>query len=184
MPRTLKTGLPVIENWSQSLEWRFLKNLEGHRKGYATWLRDKGHLWRARALEIELKVFAGEPLDPEERADLRSMRRDVDTGWWDMIWRGRSIYLCGQDPKRAFEFVCPVSWEGLETPERIGVRDCSGCGEQVYAAEGIEQAKRLADAGRCIAVPDGFGAKGVVVAGRPKRGWRVERALREHDTEA
>lgn len=170
------------ENWAQTAEWAFLKDLSGRRPAYAAWLRARGHRWRARAIELELQVFQGLPLDAEERAELRAMRRDVDAGWWDHIWRGRSIYLCGdrspRSPKDAFEFVCPMSWEALEPGASAGVRDCARCNKPVHAVEGVDQARRLADAGQCIAVPASFGDQNVVILGQPKRGWRVEQALR------
>lgn len=171
-----------IESWLNSSERRWLKPLQTPavdqaeiRGEYAQWLHSAGHTWRARVLVLEQTLFERGWLEGGEQAELATMRRDVDPGWWALIWRGRRIYGCGESRSSArvrFSYLCPMSWAALTPSEDASVRSCMQCHERVYRCDSVDEAAMHAQAGHCVALPAALasetGQPGArIVVGRP-----------------
>jgi uncharacterized protein (TIGR02996 family) len=51
-----------------------------------------------------------------------------------------------------FEYACPKRWDNMEVTHEPGVRFCDTCRKPVYYSPTIEEARRNAWDGRCVAV--------------------------------
>jgi uncharacterized protein (TIGR02996 family) len=81
----------------------------------------------------------------------------LPTSWLPIVSRlmiencepaGNSI----RQPLRTIEFECPKQWEQLKPTDDVSVRYCDACRKNVYYSESIDDAKRNAAQGRCVAV--------------------------------
>jgi hypothetical protein len=70
----------------------------------------------------------------------------------DMEWRRTVARPPIEKCAIRFELVCPKRWDALEPTDAPGQRFCGGCQKNVHYAPTVDDARRLALAGHCVAV--------------------------------
>ncbi|HEU0029266.1 MAG TPA: FHA domain-containing protein [Kofleriaceae bacterium] len=110
---------------------------------YADWLEGHGHATRAELLRLERLPIV-------ERARhldrIRELSATVDPSWRRKITR-TAIENCF-----AFDAECPKQWGALEPTARSAVRQCTKCNKHVFYCATLNEARRQAQRGHCIAV--------------------------------
>jgi uncharacterized protein (TIGR02996 family) len=116
---------------------------------YADWLEERGDA-RGEFLRLEatLSQMAEENrLFKRLRARLRKLREGISADWLARL-DSTAIENCDLQ----FNFVCPKRWEKLQMTSDCSVRFCDSCREKVFYSSSVEEARRHALAGRCVAV--------------------------------
>jgi uncharacterized protein (TIGR02996 family) len=116
---------------------------------YADWLEERGDP-RGEFLRLEVALM-NPPRDviawAGMAARLRRLRPTLDRDW--LIALGREpIEQC----ELSFQFQCPKRWDHLGITPHVDVRFCPMCKRYVHYSHSIEQARRQASQGRCVAV--------------------------------
>ena len=90
---------------------------------------------------------------------IKKLARHLPTDWLPVVSRLpiENCVAAGNAVRRPlqtieFEFECPKQWEQLTPTDAVGVRYCDACRQNVYYSESIDDAKRNAAQGRCVAV--------------------------------
>lgn len=119
---------------------------------YADWLEESGDpssIYRAEYLRIECALDALPARDPQRQklqARLRNLRATVGDDWWRQLdWA--AVEYCVE-----FEFRCPQRWDTLLPTDDAEVRHCPQCQRNVHYCHTQQEARRLADAGECVAI--------------------------------
>jgi uncharacterized protein (TIGR02996 family) len=120
---------------------------------YADWLDEQGDpasAARAEFLRAEAELV-GLPEEDERRpelvARLRRLARQLDRGWLRAVSRP-PIENC----EFRFFYQCPLQWDKLTPTDDARVRFCSGCQQNVYYCDSIDEARSHASQERCVAV--------------------------------
>jgi uncharacterized protein (TIGR02996 family) len=116
---------------------------------YADWLEERGEAARAEFLRAQELLVATAVDDPRfrERSDrMRELGAAIDVRWRYKVARPL-IENC-----LAIEFACPRDWGSLATTEKRNVRYCGSCAKQVFYCATVDEARRHAQRGRCVAV--------------------------------
>jgi uncharacterized protein (TIGR02996 family) len=131
---------------------------------YADWLEERGDQ-RGEFLRLEAALM--ELPREDERwagmaARLRDLRATIDRDWLTAL--GRSpIELC----ELPFAFQCPKQWDRLRLTADVEVRFCDFCRQEVFFCHTIEEARRHAWMGHCVAVdPEVPREKGDLISSR------------------
>jgi uncharacterized protein (TIGR02996 family) len=116
---------------------------------YADWLEERGDP-RGEFLRLEAALM--ELPREDERwagmaARLRALRATIDRDWLTALGR-EPIERC----ELSFQFQCPKRWDHLRVTPNVDVRFCSRCKRHVHYCHSIEEARRQASRGRCVAV--------------------------------
>jgi uncharacterized protein (TIGR02996 family) len=116
---------------------------------YADWLEERGDP-RGEFLRLEAALMEL-PLEDDRWAAMaarfRELRATIDRDWLTAL--GRSpVELC----ELPFAFQCPKQWDRLRLTGEVAVRFCESCRQNVYFCHTIEEAKRHAWSGHCVAV--------------------------------
>jgi uncharacterized protein (TIGR02996 family) len=117
---------------------------------YADWLDDHSDP-RGTYLRVEMDLQA--QTDPQcDRAValcewLANLKRDIDPFWLACFDRP-PIEGCEQ----RFSFLCPRKWEQLQTTDVAEIRYCTGCQQNVYYCNTIQEAQEHARCGECVAI--------------------------------
>ncbi len=122
---------------------------EASRAVYADWLEEQGEAARAEFLRVQELLVATAVDDPlfRERSDrMRELGAMIDVSWRYKVARPL-IESC-----LVVEFECPRDWGSLAMTEKRNVRYCGSCAKQVFYCLTIDEAKRHAQRGRCVAV--------------------------------
>jgi len=122
---------------------------EASRLVYADWLEEHGEATRAEFLRVQQALVSSAPEDPafRERSDrMRALAASIEVGWRYKIARP-IIENC-----LAFEFECPKEWGSLATTEKSNVRYCGACAKRVFYCGTVDEARRQAQRGNCVAV--------------------------------
>lgn len=131
------------------LLWAIAQRDEAGRMVYADWLEEHGDWVRAEFLRVQQALVATAPHDPAfaERSErLRELAAAIDVGWRYKVARP-AIENCV-----AVEFECPREWGSLAMTEKNSVRYCSSCAKRVFYCSTVEEARRHAQRGNCVAV--------------------------------
>lgn len=119
---------------------------------YADWLEERGDpssICRAEYLRVECELDALPKRDPKRtrlQARLRQLRASVGDDWWLVLdWSG--VEYCVE-----FEYRCPQRWDTLLPTDDAAVRHCPQCERNVHYCRSVRDARRLADAGECVAI--------------------------------
>jgi uncharacterized protein (TIGR02996 family) len=139
----------------QSLLDQIVAGDQDSRLVYADWLEGRGDAVRAEFLRLQQTLSAIDPNDgaarPQLRSDLRRLRElagRLDREWRQLV--GRPVV---EGCRRVtFDFACRMDWGTLAPTDRPDVRHCSGCGDDVYYARSVLDARHHARRGRCVAV--------------------------------
>jgi uncharacterized protein (TIGR02996 family) len=116
---------------------------------YADWLEDQGEAVRAEFLRTQDLLVATAVDDPlfRERSDrLRELAAAIDVSWRYKVARPL-VENC-----LAVELECPRDWGSLATTEKRDVRYCGSCEKQVFYCSTVDDARRHAQRGHCVAV--------------------------------
>jgi uncharacterized protein (TIGR02996 family) len=137
----------------------FLARLRAHpddevsRLVYADWLDERGDVESATKADF-LRLESGlkdTPPDTPARARLtarlRALAKHMPEPWKAAVARV-PLDLCGL----RWQFRCSLRWDQLEDTEQHWVRRCPMCEEPVYYSSSIDEAKRWAAMGRCVAL--------------------------------
>ena len=122
---------------------------EASRLVYADWLEEHGEATRAEFLRIQQALLSTTPEDPafRERSErMRVLAASIEVGWRYKIARP-IVENC-----LAFEFECPKEWGALATTEQSNVRYCGSCAKRVFYCGTVDEARRQAQRGNCVAV--------------------------------
>jgi uncharacterized protein (TIGR02996 family) len=136
---------------------------------YRDWLEEQGDE-RAEVLRLEAAIAATASDDaelPALRKDLRRLRALLRGRWrtWLMQVSQATVENCTGPPRRRrnkqnavtedaveFAFVCPKTWDGLQSTHDNSVRYCDVCQQHVFFCETVQAANDLAVIGHCIAI--------------------------------
>lgn len=122
---------------------------DASRMVYADWLEEHGEAVRAEFLRVQQALVTTSPDDASFQASserLRALAPAIDVAWRYKVARP-AIERCV-----AFDFECPKDWGSLATTERSNVRFCGACSKQVFYCSTVDEARRHADRGECVAV--------------------------------
>lgn len=122
---------------------------EASRIVYADWLEDQGEAVRAEFLRVQdllVTTPVGSPLFRERSDRMRELAAAIDVSWRYKVARPL-IENC-----MAVEFECPRDWGSLATTEKRNVRYCGSCAKQVFYCSTVDDARRHAQRGHCVAV--------------------------------
>jgi uncharacterized protein (TIGR02996 family) len=125
---------------------------------YADWLEDRGDP-RGEYLRLDAEVVRlpeGDPRRAECVSRLGALRAAVDPEWAAVVDRTR-IEGCSRVEHEGsfrvrFDVECPMRWQSLKRTGDPLVRFCEGCKKKVFYCGTVEQARRHAWFGHCIAV--------------------------------
>ncbi len=119
---------------------------------YADWLEEKADqasLYQAEYLRVECQLDAlpsGDSKRRRLRERLNELRQVVGDEWWRQFdWA--KVEYCVE-----FGYECPQRWDTLQSTDDPAVRHCSGCRQNVYYCESVEEAHRRADVNECVAI--------------------------------
>lgn len=116
----------------------------------ADWLEEKGRIDEAKfvRLQLELPIIPQDtPAFREARIKLHNLSEDLPLDWRRTVARP-AIENCDF----RFEFQCPKQWGALEPTADPAKRFCHSCKKNVHYAPTVDDARRLAIAGECVAV--------------------------------
>lgn len=126
---------------------------------YADWLEENGDQQRAEFLRLDA-VLAEKEAKQDDRAEQRERVRTARM-------RGRLMRLqttldpmwlaaVGHHPIEncvfQFAFKCPQRWDRLKATEDVAVRSCDQCRRKVYYCCSVDEVRRHALAGDCVAL--------------------------------
>lgn len=120
---------------------------------YADWLEEQGDEESARKAaflraEHELSELSiEEPKGDELVLRLRKLAKHLPVPWKSAVTRV-SLENCGL----MTEFECPKKWDQLQETGEDQVRFCSACKRTVHYCGTIDEAKRQAFEGHCVAI--------------------------------
>lgn len=125
------------------------------RRALSDWLEeqyDAVSTRKAEYIRADLEL-ASTPRNPKRKGDrkrLTDRRRELaaqlDLDWMAVVTLA-PIEVC------TFAFKCPLRWENLNPVEgETTVRHCSSCSENVFFSGTLDDARRHARAGHCVAV--------------------------------
>jgi uncharacterized protein (TIGR02996 family) len=127
---------------------------------YADWLDERGDTASAaKAAFLRTTAAHGGAVRARARGrkalkqQLHEMARALPKDWLTIV---SQVPVENCSP---FEFECPKRWESLGATDDPAVRYCDSCRQSVYYAQTIEEAKRHAWIGRCVAVQLGLPRK-------------------------
>jgi len=147
--------LPVLDD----TEAAFLESIEARpqndeeRLVYCDWLEEHGFIDRAEFLRIQISLRAyddhtvTEPAMLAASERLQTLSRSIDVRWRAIVARP-ALENCDV----RFELRCPKRWDQLTATPNDTVRYCQACERQVTFCSSIVEARRLAQAGGCVAV--------------------------------
>ena len=146
---------PRLELVEQSLLDQIAAGDEASRLVYADWLEGRGETSRAEFLRLQQSLAeiapTGSGVNVEFKGEVRRLRvlaRKLDREWRQLVGRP-AVEGCR---KVTFDFRCTMDWGTLAPTAEPGVRHCGGCGDNVYYAASVLEARRHARLGRCVAV--------------------------------
>src|SRR5262249_36539754 len=116
---------------------------------YADWLEEHGDP-RAEFLRVDCALAGMKPNDQRYEAlqgRLRQLSETLDAGWLTVVSRP-PIENCGL----RFKFRCPKKWDQLKSTGDDAQRFCETCRKTVYYCDSIEEGRRHAWQGDCIAI--------------------------------
>jgi uncharacterized protein (TIGR02996 family) len=122
---------------------------EASRLVYADWLEGNGDLVRAEFLRMQEQLVVTPPDDGGFAVlsdKLRHLAHSIDVKWRYKVARPL-IENC-----LAVEFECPKDWGSLATTEFSDIRYCGACAKRVYYCHTVDDARRQAGRGNCVAV--------------------------------
>jgi uncharacterized protein (TIGR02996 family) len=122
---------------------------EASRLVYADWLEGNGHVARAEFLRTQEQLVHTPPDDGGFRVlsdKLRHLAAEIDVQWRFKVARPL-VENC-----LAVEFECPRDWGSLATTEFSDIRYCGACSKRVYYCNTIDEARKQAGRGNCVAV--------------------------------
>lgn len=122
---------------------------DASRMVYADWLEEHGETLRAEFLRAQQILVATAPDDPSFRQ--RSNRMRELAGEIDVQWRYKVARPIVENCL-AVEFECPKDWGSLSTTEHSDIRYCGACAKRVYYCNTVDEARRQATRGNCVAV--------------------------------
>jgi uncharacterized protein (TIGR02996 family) len=122
---------------------------EASRVVYADWLEERGDIVRAEFLRVQEALVATAPEAPEFRE--RTERMQELAAGIDLSWRYKVARPVVENCL-AVEFECPREWGALATTERSSVRYCGACAKRVFYCATVDEARRHAGRGNCVAV--------------------------------
>jgi len=117
---------------------------------YADWLEQQGDLLRAEFLRVQDELLEMRPGDAElvvQASRLGALATQIDVAWRVRV-ASPGVERCGL----ALDFRCPMEWSMLQATQRDGVRHCAGCQKDVYYALSVEEARKYAKDGHCVAL--------------------------------
>lgn len=116
---------------------------------YADWLEERNDA-RAEFLRVECE-FASLPKEDERRARLKERLEELgaslDTRWLAAVSKS-PIENCDLQ----FAYACPLQWDRLNATDDGSVRFCETCSKNVFFCPTIQEARRRASSGECVAV--------------------------------
>lgn len=149
------SGEPPADDVEAALLAAIQAGDQASRLVYADWLEERGDAARARFLRLQEELAA---LPPERaRVPLREAAEDVELAWRMKVARV-PIENCehagadADEPALEFELRCPKAWSELAATPRAHVRHCGACDKPVYFSRTIDEARRHARRGECVAV--------------------------------
>jgi uncharacterized protein (TIGR02996 family) len=127
---------------------------------YADWLDDHGDATAATKSEFLRLTAAGRADVGDRQKRLRQLAAKLDADWLAAVSR---LPLENCSAKRAepparrelplrFDFLCDRRWEDLTPTADRAIRRCDSCRESVHYCNTIDDARRHARAGECVAV--------------------------------
>lgn len=157
----LEDGRPVGADSMDPSEQEFLAALDrsptddATRLVYGDWLEERGRSVEAEVLVLEAQIRAMGPDDPllgPRGERLRKLAARCEPTWLRVVSRA-PIERC---PEVRFTLSCPKTWDMLKPTEDPTVRACDACKKNVYYAPTIEEARRRAQDGACVALHIGL----------------------------
>jgi uncharacterized protein (TIGR02996 family) len=134
---------------------------------YRDWLEEHGDE-RAEVLRLEQAIAASKSDEADRaalREELRRLHQRLRHQWraWLRQVSQATVENCHGPPRRRrkegagneqveFKFVCPKTWDGLQTTHDDSVRFCSACHQHVFFCDTVEDANDLAVLGHCVAI--------------------------------
>jgi uncharacterized protein (TIGR02996 family) len=119
---------------------------------YADWLEERDDP-RAEFLRLEVQLAELKGRQKREERDkvrrrLRQLRATISPDWLARLDR-TVIENC----RVQFAYQCPKRWENLQQVQgNNGVRFCAACSKKVYFCWTVDEARRRAAMGNCVAV--------------------------------
>ena len=119
---------------------------------YADWLEERGDPDSARRAEYLRTECTLDTLPAKDKKRhhlqdrLRHLRTVVGDDWWQALDCARVEYCV------EFEYQCPQRWDMLTPTGDPAIRHCSECQQDVHYTRSGREARRLADAGMCVAI--------------------------------
>jgi uncharacterized protein (TIGR02996 family) len=132
------------------------------RLAYADWLEEQGDA--VSAAKAEFLRLTAQPGTEQQR--FQQLAANLDTDWLAVVSR-LPIENCGKKQQEAdvgevsvvesmggisFHFLCDKRWEDLQVTGDRAARFCDACRQNVHYCDTIQQARKHAWAGHCIAV--------------------------------
>jgi uncharacterized protein (TIGR02996 family) len=138
---------------------------DSYRLVFADWLEEQGD-GRAEFLRLDCRLQAlpagqSRPADLQERwMELRAL---LSPSWLAILGRS-SIENC----EHRFLFRCPERWDHLAPTDEAATRFCQACQERVYHCDTLEEARKVAREGHCVAIDEGLArSPGDLLSGPP-----------------
>lgn len=117
---------------------------------YADWLEEQGRLDHASYIRAQLAVVTADPNGEAFRRHkelIAAAATKLPLSWRSVVARA-PIENC--DLK--FELQCPKQWAALQPTNDPERRFCNACSKYVHYAPSVDNARRLAVMGHCVAV--------------------------------
>jgi uncharacterized protein (TIGR02996 family) len=140
-----------------AVEARFLEGIrrdprdDDARLVYADWLEQRDDHAHAELLRLELRLRGtapGDPVLPDLAKAFHALANDIASMRWRVLVARPLVEGC--DVK--VELACPKTWEALAPTDRENVRRCDACAKDVVFCSSIDDARRLAQKGGCVAL--------------------------------
>jgi uncharacterized protein (TIGR02996 family) len=151
---------------------------------YADWLEEQGDPVSAAKAEflrltVQLATSAERGKSRTKRWGdrLQQLAAELDTDWLAVVSRLAIENCCGKRKAGEsrgmrmirFDFLCDRRWEELRPTDDRAVRSCDACRQDVHYCDTINEARKHAGAGHCIALDLGVIRRDGDLA--PKRMW-------------
>ncbi len=131
---------------------------------YADWLEDQGHPdAEARCEFLRLTVDHNRQPIIAAVQRLQQLASQLDTSWLAVVSRLAIENCHGKNAKGgsshpdlpAFNFLCDLRWEDLQSTDAPTIRICDKCKHSVHYCDSISEARDHARSGHCVAVDIG-----------------------------
>ena len=115
---------------------------------FADWLEEQGD-WRAEFVRLDCELAEIETrADTSARNRWRELRKQISPSWLTVLGRSKIENCEGVTFRRP----CPQRWELLQATKSAAVRHCESCQRNVHYCGTIDEARKHAELGHCVAV--------------------------------